>query len=145
MSNMNNVTKMNALWHIVGVQLRDEMYKEDCKNISSLTMIDLSIIQCIDRNNDIIFKDICEMLSIPKSTLTSAIKRLEKKALVVRIPSLKDKRESYLELTDLGKQAQREHLLSEERVFRRFLDGLNNNDEDKYIELFAKAIENMEE
>ena len=140
MSRLDEVEKFNYLWHIVGNQLREEMYKPDYDNINGLTMVDLSIIQTIEQHTDIIFKDICRILKIPKSTLTSAVNRLEKKNLVKRKVSQKDKREYYLELTELGSQAQREHIMTEHTVFYQLLSGLSEAESKRFISLFTKAV-----
>lgn len=140
MSSLVEIKKLNYLWHIVGSQLREEMYKPDYNNINGLTMVDLSILQTIEEHTDIIFKDICQILRIPKSTLTSAVNRLEKKNLVKRKVSQKDKREYYLELTELGSQAQREHILTEHAVFSQLLRGLSEAESKRFISLFSKAL-----
>ena len=140
MSSLDKVKELNYLWHIVGNQLREEMYKPDYNNINGLTMVDLSIIQTIEEHTDIILKDICNILKIPKSTLTSAVNRLEKKNLVKRKVSQKDKREYYLELTELGSQAQREHIMTEHTVFNQLLSGLSEVESKRFISLFSKAL-----
>ncbi len=140
MSSLDDVKKLNYLWHIIGNQLREEMYKPDYNNINGLTMVDLSIIQTIEEHTDIILKDICKILKIPKSTLTSAVNRLEKKNLVKRKVSQKDKREYYLELTELGSQAQREHIMTEHTVFNQLLSGLSEVESKRFISLFSKAL-----
>lgn len=140
MSSLDDVKKLNYLWHIIGNQLREEMYKPDYNNINGLTMVDLSIIQTIEEHTDIILKDICKILKIPKSTLTSAVNRLEKKNLVKRKVSQKDKREYYLELTELGSQAQREHIMTEHTVFNQLLSGLSEVESKRLISLFSKAL-----
>lgn len=140
MSSLDDVKKLNYLWHIIGNQLREEMYKPDYNNINGLTMVDLSIIQTIEEHTDIILKDICKILKIPKSTLTSAVNRLEKKNLVKRKVSQKDKREYYLELTELGSQAQCEHIMTEHTVFNQLLSGLSEVESKRLISLFSKAL-----
>lgn len=141
----NKINEFSILWHIVGQALRDEMYREDYSNINSLTMIDLSILQTIDLNPDIIFKELTALLKIPKSTLTSAVKRLEKQNYVIRTQSKEDGRVFHLSLTSKGKTAQNEHLETEYVIFKNLLSGLKEVDQDEFINLFKKALSNFKE
>lgn len=142
MSSVDEVKKLNCLWHKVGRQLREEMYKPEYRNISGLTMIDLSILQTIEEYPNLIFKDICSLLGLPKSTLTSAVNRLEKKDYVKRKVSQNDMRKYGLELTEIGKQAQQEHIMTEHVVFNKLLNGLSDAEAKRFLSLFSKGLEN---
>lgn len=137
---MDKVKELNTLWHKVGNQLREEMYKTEYKSINKLTMIDLSILQTIQQNPNLIFKDICTILGLPKSTLTSAVNRLEKNGLVKRRVSEKDMRKYSLELTKKGNEAQQEHIMTEHVVFNQLLNGLNDAESKSFLSLFSKAL-----
>ena len=69
---------------------------------------------------DIILKEIVEILGIPGSTLTSAVDRLEKRRLLRRAISQRDRRSFGLELTDEGRIAQQEHRDSEKFCGKKF-------------------------
>lgn len=138
---METILKFSDLWHQVGSQLRDEMYKPGYDLINNLTMIDLSIIQMIEEYDDIIFKELSNTLNIPKSTLTSAIQRLEKQGYVTRRKSEIDGRQFHLSLTDKGSKAQEQHLETEAAIFGSLLSGLTPEDRELFVNLFAKAIE----
>lgn len=137
---MDKVKEMNALWHVVGGQLRDEMYKAKYQYINKLTMVDLSILQTIEQNPNLIFKDICTLLGLPKSTLTSAVNRLEKSGLVNRKVLESDKRKYGLELTETGKKAQHEHITTEHVIFQKLLNGLSDSESEVFLHLFSKAL-----
>lgn len=134
------IEKLNYLWHIVGNQLKEEMSNEKYSYITGLSMVEMSILQIIEKNPKIIFKEICTQLGLPKSTLTSAVNRLEKRGLVKRNPLQQDKRAFFLELTASGFEAQREHVLIEYVVFERLLQGLEEQEEKTFVALLSKAL-----
>ncbi len=143
MTKIADINEFNRLWHRVGSQLREEMYKSDYATINRLTMIDLSLLQTIEEQPNLIFKDICRTLGIPKSTLTSAVNRLEKKGYVKRKALQKDMRKYGLELTEMGKQAQREHIMTENVVFGNLLDGLSDAEVQQLLFLFEKGTKGL--
>lgn len=134
----SEVEKLNYLWHIVGDQLKEEKAKYPL--VSGLTMTEMSILQIIESNPKIIFKEICAGLGFPKSTLTSAVNRLEEKGLVKRNSSSRDKRAYYLELTPTGMQAQRAHVLVEHTVFEKLLSNLDGGEVETLIALIFKGL-----
>lgn len=135
------IEKLNHLWHMVGNKLRVEMSSKKYPNIAGLSMVEMSILQLVEQNPQIIFKEICSQLGLPKSTLTSAVKRLEERGFVTRTPTQRDKRSYYLELTPNGFQAQKEHILIEHTVFERLLQGLEKKETETFIALLAKALQ----
>lgn len=77
---------------------------------------------------------------MPKSTLTSAVKRLEQKGYIKKECSLCDKRAYNLKLTSLGYQAQEEHRNIELFVFEKLLCTLNDEERKHFLLTFNKAI-----
>lgn len=137
---MDTVKELNDLWHIIGMRMKAEMSSEKYSSIAGLSMVELSILQIIEKQPNCMMKDISNQLCLPKSTFTSAITRLENKGYIMRKQDIGDKRAYNLELTKLGTQAQQEHLDIEYTVFRNFLKPLNNKEKDLFIKIFAKAI-----
>ena len=127
------------------VFLVDEMlkhYKEYQTDMSALypqgiTSNELTIIQFVHLNPDIVIKEVSEALSIPGSTLTSAIDRLEQKNLLIRTVSKKNRRSFGLKLTQEGIRLNAEHEKAERQVWHKILSKLGN-DEDR--ELLIKLI-----
>lgn len=134
------VKKVDDLWHRAGMQLKEEMSNTKYSDIAGLSMADRSILQIIEKNPQIIFKEICAQLGLPKSTLTSAVNRLEKKGLVTRNASVQDKRAYFLQLTESGMHAQQEHLNIEYAVFEKLLQRLSDREADTLIRLLSKAL-----
>ncbi len=117
-------------------------YKEYQINMTSLypqgiTSNELSIIQFVRSNPDNVIKEVSESLTIPGSTLTSAIDRLEQKNLIIRTVSKKRRHSFGLKLTEEGLKLSSEHDLAERQVWIKLLSKLDN---DKDREMLIKLI-----
>ncbi len=125
-------------------------YKEYQTDMSALypqgiTSIELSIIQFVHSNPDNVIKEVSESLSIPGSTLTSAIDRLEQKNLIIRTVSKKNRRSFGLKLTEEGIKLNDEHEKAESQVWYRILSKLDNdNDRELLIELITTIVNKQE-
>lgn len=137
---MDKVQALNELWHIVGMHMKSEMYSGKYPAILSISMIELSILETVERNPNCMMKKVSELLGLPKSTLTSAVKRLEAKGYLRRSQSDSDKRAYNLELTEWGAQAQTEHREIEKSIFENLLQQLNTEETSIFLELFTKAV-----
>lgn len=106
-----------------------------------ITSNELTIIQFVHLNPDIVIKEASEALSIPGSTLTSVIDRLEQKNLVIRTVSKKNRRSFGLKLTEEGIKLNAEHEKSERQVWYRILSKLDNDkDREMLIKLIATIV-----
>ncbi len=119
-----------------------KQYKEYQMDMSELypqgiTSNELIIIQFVHLNPDIVIKEASEALSIPGSTLTSVIDRLEQKNLIIRTVSKKNRRSFGLKLTEEGIKLNAEHEKAERQVWHRILSKLDN---DKDREMLIKLI-----
>ena len=113
---MNPVKELNNLWHIVSMQMKTEMCSGKYPTIHGISLV------------------------LPKSTLTSAVKRLELKKFIKKNPCIKDKRRYNLVLTELGLKAQQEHRDIEIIVFRNLLHQLDKDEIETFIRIFSKAV-----
>ena len=138
---MNEVLELNRLWHIIGMKMKNEMYSGKYELLVGISILELSILEAIEKNPFSMMKNISDVLCLPKSTLTSAVNRLEDKGYIIRTKSQFDKRAYNLQLTKLGAKAQKEHCDIENYVFKEMMDKLNLNERKKLIELFLKAVE----
>jgi DNA-binding MarR family transcriptional regulator len=99
------------------------------------------VIDLIAESPEIIMREICEAMEIPKSTLTSLIDRLEKRGCLHRVISPRDRRSYGLELTPLGHQIYEEHLRLEEALWTKILGTLDDDAErEEYIEIIRKIV-----
>lgn len=120
-----------------------ELWKDKLQGIST---IEISILSIIEKNPDIILKEITQILCIPASTLTSAIDRLKKRGLLTRIISQRDRRSFGLSLTADGKLAQQEHLQSEAILWQKILSAYDTSKErSQLIQLLSILAEKLAE
>ncbi|WFR55722.1 MarR family winged helix-turn-helix transcriptional regulator [Anaerocolumna sp. AGMB13025] len=121
-------------------------YKEYQTDMSALypqgiTSTELSVIQFVQSNPNNVIKEVSEALSIPGSTLTSAIDRLEQKDLIIRTISKKNRRSFGLKLTEEGVKLNEEHEKVERQVWYRILSKLDNdNDREQMIKLITTIV-----
>ncbi|HEX3076086.1 MAG TPA: MarR family transcriptional regulator [Lachnospiraceae bacterium] len=139
------VQEFGALWHKLLVSDRIKNYEQKFPNFLSLTTNEVSVIQIVSENPDIILKSICEILDLPKSTLTNTINRLEEKGYLFRTITKKDLRSYGLALTEKGILAQKEHIEYEHQVFGKILETLEAEDRTEFLSLMKKITMNLAE
>jgi len=138
------VDELNKLWHRMLVESNYEDIESKYSNIQELSTNEIAIIRIISEKEEVIIKDILEVLKLPKSTLTSIIDRLEKRNLIVRAISKRDRRSYKLELTEEGKIAQDEHIKFEEEVYGKIMISLDTSEErEELLKLIRKIAENI--
>ena len=115
------IDELNNLWHRI---LLTSNYR-----LKVLSENEIAIIRIISEGDEVIIKEIVDVLKIPKSTLTSMIDRLEKKNLIKRAISTKDRRSYKLELTEEGRKTQVEHDKFETEFYARIINSLDTYEE----------------
>jgi DNA-binding MarR family transcriptional regulator len=112
--------------------------------LEGATTLEISILGIIEKKPDVILKEIIESLGIANSTLTSAVDRLEKRGLIERVISKKDRRSFGLALTGEGLLAQAEHREREKLLWQKILGSYDTSKERmeliKLLEILAKNL-----
>lgn len=145
-SSKRQIEEFSELWHQILKKCNYEKEMEQFQRLNKLTDIEISIISIVSKNPDVILGEIISILDVPKSTLTNAIDRLEKRNYINRVISERDKRSYGLKLTEDGELAQKEHLDFEYMVYGKVLDALDTDTEKQELfKLFRKIINNFEE
>lgn len=123
-----DIKLFDELYHLL---LRQNLTSEsNCpKEIKELTSLDISVVNIVAFNPDIIVKEIAEKLNVPNSTLTSSLNRLEKKGIANRTISSRDRRSFGVILTDKGLKLQQIHLEFERTYFESILEKLDTHEE----------------
>lgn len=122
----------------------EEELREEFPRIYRLTTMEIRIINIVYSTEDVILKEICTKLEIPKSTLTSAIDRLERMQYINRVISSRDRRSYGLQLTEEGYRVQSEHLAFERKLYGYLLDALDTNEERELLmQLLRKIVKNI--
>ncbi len=136
------VQDLNDIWHYFIFNFQNKgttLWGDDLKDA---TTIEISILNIIDNKPNVMLKEIKDILDIPGSTLTNAIDRLEKKDLIRRVISKRDRRSFGLDLTERGENAQKIHIKAENELFRRILKSLDSIDECRSFINSLKKIKN---
>jgi DNA-binding MarR family transcriptional regulator len=142
--NNEEIQALDKVWH----QLIHAMQKSSGKlwkdKLDGATTLEVSILNIIEIKPDVILKDISELLGIPGSTLTNAIDRLEKRGLIRRAISKRDRRSFGLELTAEGTLAQMEHKKGEAVLWQKILGSFDSAAERReLIRLLGKLVDNL--
>lgn len=138
--NDNEIARLNQLYHKMLMSNASQELQYP-KELASLSTIDISVINLVADNREIIVREIASYLGVPNSTLTSSINRLEKKNLVKRLISKRDRRSFSLELTDQGWNIQQLHLSFERKYFEGVLQKLDTHEEREcFLNLIEKIV-----
>jgi DNA-binding MarR family transcriptional regulator len=140
----DEIDVLDKVWHrmIHVLQKTSEELWND--RLEGATTIEISILSIIEHNPDVILKDISGILEIPGSTLTNAIDRLEKRGLIRRTISKRDRRSFGLELTEDGILAQIEHQKNEAILWQKVLGSFDTKEErQELIRLLGKLVANL--
>lgn len=79
-----------------------DLHSKHLMKTSGLTAPQILILQTLRDNGDAIISDIAKQVSLSQATVTSIIDRLEKRELITRERSSRDKRKVYACLTQAG-------------------------------------------
>lgn len=144
--NNEQIQEFSDLWHVMMKKSNFRKVEEKYSRINGLTTIEISIISIVSQKPDVILREICAFLDIPKSTLTNAVDRLEKRNYINRVISKRDRRSYGLKLTEEGHLAQKEHLDFEKTVYGRILNALDTDEEKQELfKLLRKIVDNFQE
>lgn len=138
------VNELNILWHSMLMESKYKDIESKYPNMQGLSTNELTIIRIISEKEEVIIKDILDVLNVPKSTLTSIIDRLEKHNLIIRAISKRDRRSYKLELTEKGKIVQDEHIKFEEEVYGKIIVSLDTyEDRETFLKLLRMLVGNI--
>lgn len=147
MDNNDNKLQMNALnaiWHRIIYFSNRNKLNILSSNLKEVTTLEISIVSLVEKNPNIILKEIVQELQIPSSTLTSAVDRLEKRGLIKRIISERDRRSYGLQLTEKGMLVQEEHEKGEQYIIEAIFSALDNEEERAtFVRLASKIADHI--
>ncbi|SFD23528.1 MarR family winged helix-turn-helix transcriptional regulator [Clostridium uliginosum] len=144
--NIKQIKEFSELWHAIIKKSHFSKIEEQFPRFNGLTTIEIGIISIVSKNPDVILREVGTFLDIPKSTLTNAIDRLEKRNYINRTISKRDRRSYGLKLTEEGHLTQKEHIDFESMVYGRLLNSLDTDEEKQELfKLLRKIVSNLEE
>lgn len=136
----DDIKRFDELYHLFvkkSITLKSNVPDE----LRKLSFMDISVVNIVSSNPDIIIRELAEILNVPNSTLTSSLNRLEKKGLANRIINNRDRRSFGIELTDKGRKIQQIHLKFEQAYFESILAKLDTHGERVLLlDLLKKVI-----
>jgi Transcriptional regulators len=140
----DEIEAIDKIWHqmiFILQKTSDDLWQD---KLEGATTIEISILSIIEHKPDVILKEIGEILGVPASTLTSAVDRLEKRGLIRRTISKRDRRSFGLELTEDGAEAQIEHKVGEAVLWQKVLGAFDSAEErQELVRLLSKLIVNL--
>lgn len=114
--------------------------------LNGTSVLDVNILRVVEKNPEIMIRDIGITLGTSNSTLSSGIKRLEKKGLIARHISKQDLRSYVIVLTEQGDKAIKEHFRKEKELMARLLDAFPlESEKETFLELFSKLVNHVVE
>lgn len=139
MKNERMETYLKNLIHNLA-ELNQEIFSSgDYKDFLSLCNNDISIIALLDEHPGETAKQISVRLSLPKTTVVTAVSRLVKRGYITREQNAKDGREQLLMLTDLGKLVNKEHNQYEKYFLEGFMNLFRDEDYEALADIFERS------
>lgn len=137
--NRTNAITMATIWDHLLQNPRINICTESMEKTS---LLDANIMRILRSEEHVLIKRIGEILGIPASTLSSAIKRLEKQGLINRSICKDDLRSYEVSFTEKGQIIFNEFYEKEIQVMELLLSKLDSVEEQKeFIRLLSKIIE----
>jgi DNA-binding MarR family transcriptional regulator len=104
---------------------------------------ELTLLRALVEDGPMITKALGGRFSVPVSTMTGLVDRMEKKGLVRRVPHRRDRRSIELEATPLGALALRDHGRVLEAMARGMLHALPEKDQAALLALLQRVQERL--
>lgn len=143
--NEEQFQRFDAVMHKIYKRLRQLHGDIDTMFPGGITSNELSVLKVASKYPDAALKEISQYLDVPGSTLTSIVDRLEKRNLVKRVISLKNRRSYSLELTKKGIKISELHEAAENQLWKKVLGALDEDSErDILINLLDKISKGIE-
>ena len=140
----DEIIELNNIWHTLIGKLQSRLTDEEFKAVGELSTTEISILRVLDTTPDVILKDICKRLNMPKSTLTSAVNRLVNKGYVERVSVNSDKRAFSLNITAEGSFVQKKHLEFEHFILSGLISGLSQEEILTLLDILRKTTGGIE-
>lgn len=129
-----------AIHELIYKMMSSNFMNEYSDKTKGISMVDFRVLRVVTENPGKQIKDLLNILKIPNSTLTSVINRLEKRGILKRVISAEDRRSFNLEITDLGKDIQDEHMKFDYAVARKYLEATESEEEKNFLIKFLKKL-----
>lgn len=136
----DRVMELSFLWNGVMRKCREIYEHIPAREIKELSDTEIEIISILAQSREVVVGDISKTLSLPKSTVTGLIARLEKKNMIRRTIKTDDLRTFGLALTEKGKKTHSDHLKFEAAFYSRLIEPLSEKESTAFFELLRSIV-----
>lgn len=126
------------LWHEILMSSSTEEYVKKYPELMDCSPLEIQIIVITGTSSNLLLRDYVSALHIPKSTLTSAVKRLEKQKYIKRTICEQDLRSYSLVLDEKGIVFLEKYLAYQNDMGNQIINGLDENEKKQLIALLKK-------
>jgi DNA-binding MarR family transcriptional regulator len=134
---VDNARRLRELWEQLYTSGKIEICTDQLKD---LNVIDVKLLKLLTMHPDYTAKSLSHYLNVPASTMTNALRRLEKAGLLTRSIQESDLRSFSLSVTESGKEAITAHREAEQLMFERLLHDFQPEEAEIFVELFEKLV-----
>ena len=115
--------------------------EQSLKSISGITVSEAHIIEAISNHKVASVSEIATSLDIAVPTATVAIKKLEKKGFIIKVPCKKDGRRTLISLTELGRKIDHAHNIFHRKMVTNVSKNFNSSEKKLLLNVIAKLNE----
>jgi|GEM_PF-1529205 len=118
-------------------------YSANCEDIVNISYSEYFYVEALNILKDATYSDLAQYLNLSKPSVTNMVKKLISKGLIYKIQSEKDRRKSYLYLTDKGKLLLEQDYNVVNEFTQEIKDSLTEEELEKYEELTSIIVEKI--
>lgn len=138
------LSEVDRYIHRFAVLYKTQFQQNQKPMLKELTPIELGILNLIEWDPGISLKDIISYTKAPNSTVTSAVNRLERRNILVRMIHPEDKRSFMLQLTESGRELVSYRATEKEQMLGALYDALeDDSSRDMLLNLLGRAFTNL--
>ena len=145
---MNRETRLGFMIRTLSILIKREVDNlEEETYGETITGTNCFILLHLARNGDrdIFQRDLEEVFSVRRSTMSSILQRMEEKGLLTRRTVHSDARLKKIELTEKGKRLHRQMEDSIDRMEDKLIQGLSEEETSMLLTLLSKVKQNVEQ
>ena len=144
-TNMKNETDIRQVLWQLAFQFKVSTKRAVRDYDLPLNGMHVRLLQMIHRHPDCTAQQIAGVTGRDKAQITRVIKELEGMALIKRTPDPEDRRAQLLSLNDKGQGLMARIQEAEDEVKKTLLKGINKKDQNTFIEIGNRMLDNLRE
>ena len=133
------INLLKDLMHQMTIINENIFLMDDYKEFLSLCTKDIEILTYIGEHESINAKEISIDKDLPKTTVVSAVSRLEKKGYISKVKNPDDGRQQLLHLTDKGELINKQHLQYENLFLHGLMSLFHEDDYEQLVNILERS------